>query len=305
MSTDEAVPAQAFWQAGSTSQALPLQGMASPLPVRCSPGSARRTSFASPSPHWKITSLHDQLRRAHRTDAECDDRDRGHREHWQRGIGNGTAWSKEADIEWCHIQLQQRANNDATRRQRCKQNEAAVTNLGSQIGTACGRGAECDDVERVHRLRWGEPNGLGWGTPWSMEANGQRCHMEHTNIHRTASTAPQHMASPSQGRLQPRGAVHEPATESPPQQRRRHSMPSPSELQSRAAVPRDEATAKEKHRRGMFIQWTFGTRKENPGRPAWSADVEVQHRQQQGRPPGRQGQPSNKLSQTLFDKLRT
>ena len=118
MSTDEAVPAQAFWQAGSTSQALPLQGMASPLPVHCSPGSARRTSFASPSPHWKITSLHDQLRRAHRTDAECDDRDRGHREHWQRGIGKGTVWSKGADIEWCHIQLQRRANNVATCRQR-------------------------------------------------------------------------------------------------------------------------------------------------------------------------------------------
>ena len=109
MSTDEAVPAQAFWQAGSTSQALPLQGMASPLPVRCSPGSARRTSFASPSPHWKITSLHDQLRRAHRTDAECDDRDRGHQEHWQCGIGKGTAWLKEADIEWCQNKLQRRA----------------------------------------------------------------------------------------------------------------------------------------------------------------------------------------------------
>ena len=54
----------------------------------------------------------------------------------------------------------------------------------------------------------------------------------------------------------------------------------------------------------MFIRRTFGTHKENPGRPAWSADVEVQHRQQQGHPPGHQGQPSNKLSQTLFDKPR-
>ena len=273
MSTDEAVPAQAFWQAGSTTQAPPLQGMASPLPVRSSPGSARRTSLASPSPHWRFTSVHDQMRRALRTDAECDDRDRGHREHWQCGIGNGTAWSKEADIEWCQNQLQRRANNQATRRQRRKQNEAAVTNLGSQIGTAHGRDAECDDVERAHRARWGEPNGLGWGTPWSMEADVQRCHMtvEHTNISRTVSRAPQHMASPPQGRSQPRGADHEPSTESPPQQRHRRSKATRSEVQSRAAVPRDVRSEAMGKAKALHVHpadlW------DTQGEP-WSASVE-------------------------------
>ena len=40
---------------------------------------------------------YDQMRRALRTDAECDDRDRGHWEHWPRGIGKGTVWSKYED----------------------------------------------------------------------------------------------------------------------------------------------------------------------------------------------------------------
>ena len=104
MSTDEAVPAQAFWQAGSTTQAPPLQGMASPLSVCSSPGSARHRSLAH---SLRFTSFHDQMRRALRTDAECDDRDRLHREHWQHGLGNSTVWSKEADIQWCKNKLQQ------------------------------------------------------------------------------------------------------------------------------------------------------------------------------------------------------
>ena len=115
MITDEAVPAQAFWQPGSTTQAPPLQGMASPLSVRSSPGSARHRSLAH---SLRFTSYHDQMRRALRTDAECDDRDRLHREHWQRGPGNGTVWSKEADIQWCEQQLQQRAKTASERQQR-------------------------------------------------------------------------------------------------------------------------------------------------------------------------------------------
>ena len=63
-------------------------------------------------------SVYKQMARAHRTDAECDDVDRAHRARWgePNGLGAGTAWSKEADLQWCQARVQRRNSQRASRR---------------------------------------------------------------------------------------------------------------------------------------------------------------------------------------------
>ena len=132
--------------------------------------------------------MHGQMRRALRTDAECDDRDRAHQERWQFWSGKSTVWSKEADVQWCQKKLQTRADQRVLWR---KQREGAIKSVYDQMARACKTDAECDDVDRAHRARWGEPNGLGAGMLWLMEADVQWCQarVEQRKISRTVSRA--------------------------------------------------------------------------------------------------------------------
>ena len=95
-------------------------------------------------------------------------------------------------MQWCEKKLQMRADQQALSRQPlCKQKEGAFKGVYDQMARAHKTDAECDDMDRAHRVRWGEPNSLGAGTPWPMEADMQwrQVRLQQKNSHRNVLRA--------------------------------------------------------------------------------------------------------------------